>query len=69
VGINRNEFWGLGQLTLVLPALHTTAMHRDGLSSRSHPSDQVQIHIGKGFDFDTEVDDLRKHVGRIKQVS
>lgn len=44
-------------------------MHRDGLSSRAHPSDQVQIHIGKGFDFDSEVEDLRKHVGRIKQVS
>lgn len=43
-------------------------MHRDGLNSRSQHPDQVQIHIGKGFDFDSEVDDLRKHVGRIKQV-
>ena len=44
---------------------------REGLSARSQPtaSDQVQIHIDKGFDFDSEVDLLRAHVGRIKKVS
>ena len=40
---------------------------RPGLSSRQ--GDQVQIQIGGGFDFDREVEDLTKHVGRIKQVS
>mmetsp|Transcript_2932 Transcript_2932/g.7914 ORF Transcript_2932/g.7914 Transcript_2932/m.7914 type:complete len:127 (-) Transcript_2932:1371-1751(-) len=32
-------------------------------------SDQVQIHIGNDFDFDKEVDGLRAHVGKIKQIS
>ncbi|GAX75721.1 hypothetical protein CEUSTIGMA_g3164.t1 [Chlamydomonas eustigma] len=42
---------------------------REGLSSRSQGSDQVHIHIDKGFDFDSEVDILRSHVGRIKKLS
>ena len=36
--------------------------------SSQHASDQVQIHIDKGFDFDSEVETLRKHVGQIKKV-
>jgi hypothetical protein len=42
---------------------------REGLSSRGAASDHVQIHVDKGFDFDSEVEMLRAHVGRIKQAS
>lgn len=43
---------------------------RSGLSSRPNPNDQVQIHINPGkFDFDSEVEGLRAHVGKIKQLS
>lgn len=44
---------------------------RDGLSSRpggSAPAGQVQIRVDK-FDFDAEVEGLRAHVGKIKDVS
>lgn len=46
-------------------------VRRNGLSARGAAHDQVQINIDPGnkFDFDAEVDGLRAHVGRIKQVS
>ncbi len=42
---------------------------RGGLSARpgGQQQDQVAIHVGK-FDFDAEVDGLRGHVKKIKQV-
>lgn len=43
---------------------------RGGLSSRpqAESSDHVQIRMEK-FDFDSEIDSLRSHVGKIKQMS
>ncbi|KAG1675318.1 hypothetical protein FOA52_015992 [Chlamydomonas sp. UWO 241] len=40
-----------------------------GPSRRPGASDQVQINIGNDFDFDQEVEGLRAHVGKIKQIS
>ena len=45
---------------------------RDGLNSRSHLlGDQVQINIdpGQRFDYDSQLQDLRGDVLKIKQVS
>jgi hypothetical protein len=51
-----------------LPCLHACReRHAAGAGASSSGRDQVQIRIDK-FDLDNEVDDLRSHVGRIKQV-
>lgn len=44
---------------------------RGGLSNRPGPSDQVQISVDPGnqFDLDTEIDGLRGQLSRLKQVS
>lgn len=43
---------------------------RGGLNSRSQPSDQLQINIdpGQQFNYDKQLSDLRHDVKRIKQV-
>ncbi|GLC44282.1 hypothetical protein PLESTB_000760700 [Pleodorina starrii] len=41
---------------------------RGGLSARQQTQDQVAINVGK-FDFDSEVEGLRSHVQKIKQLS
>eukprot|EP00798_Chlamydomonas_sp_ICE-L_P022871 gene22871-30044_t len=41
---------------------------RGGLNARAQPPDQVQINMEK-FDYDSEVQSLRTHVGRIKEMS
>lgn len=42
---------------------------RGGLNPRSNHQEQVSISIGGKFDFDSEVEGLRAHVGKIKEVS
>lgn len=44
---------------------------RGGLNARNSlmPSDQLQITVDQQFDFDKEVDGLRSHVGKIKQLA
>ena len=43
---------------------------RGGLSNRPGPSDQLQISVDAGnqFDLDAEIDGLRGQLGRLKQV-